>query len=163
MKIIFMFSIFFTLMIMLSKHPLSMGCALLMETILASLMCSLNMSNYLLSYILFLIFIGGMLILFMYMSSIASNEKFYMINMLSIMTMMIISILIVIKLDLNLVYNLYNDNIGSLELHYNLTMYKLYSLPSGMLTLMMVIYLLFTLIVVSNIISNKFSPLRSYN
>nr|AWV84131.1 NADH dehydrogenase subunit 6 [Tettigades ulnaria] len=163
MKIIFMFLIFFTLMIMLAKHPLSMGCALLLETILASMLCSVNMSTYLLSYILFLIFIGGMLILFMYMSSIASNEKFYMINMLSIMIMMIISILIVIKLDLNLVYNLYNGNIGSLELHFNLMMYKLYSLPSGMLTLMMVIYLLFTLIVVSNIITNKFSPLRSYN
>nr|AUJ22100.1 NADH dehydrogenase subunit 6 [Tettigades limbata] len=163
MKIIFMFIIFFTLMIMLAKHPLSMGCALLLETILASLMCSLNMKTYLISYILFLIFIGGMLILFMYMSSIASNEKFYMIDMLSIMIMMVISILIVVKLNLNLEHNLYNDNIGSSELYFNLNMNKLYMLPSGMLTLMMVIYLLFTLIVVSNIIGTKFSPLRSYN
>nr|AWV84170.1 NADH dehydrogenase subunit 6 [Tettigades undata]AWV84183.1 NADH dehydrogenase subunit 6 [Tettigades undata]AWV84196.1 NADH dehydrogenase subunit 6 [Tettigades undata]AWV84209.1 NADH dehydrogenase subunit 6 [Tettigades undata] len=163
MKIIFMFSIFFTLMIMLTKHPLSMGFVLLMETILASLLCGLNMSTYLLSYILFLIFIGGMLILFMYMSSIASNEKFHMLNMLSTTIMMMISILIVIKLKLNLEYSLYNNNIVPLELYYNMTMNKLYSLPSGMLTLMMVIYLLFTLIVVSNIIGNKFSPLRSYN
>nr|AWV84092.1 NADH dehydrogenase subunit 6 [Tettigades sp. 1 PL2017]AWV84105.1 NADH dehydrogenase subunit 6 [Tettigades sp. 1 PL2017] len=163
MKIIFAFLIFFMLMIMLAKHPLSMGCALLLETILASLMCSLNMSTYLISYILFLIFIGGMLILFMYMSSIASNEKFYMLNMLSIMIMMIISTLVVIKLNLNLEYNLYNDNINSLELYSNLTMNKLYSLPSGMLTLMVVIYLLFTLVVVSNIIGMKSSPLRSYN
>nr|AWV83962.1 NADH dehydrogenase subunit 6 [Tettigades lacertosa] len=163
MKIIFMFLIFFTLMIMLTKHPLSMGCTLLLETILASMTCSLNMGTYLLSYILFLIFIGGMLILFMYMSSIASNEKFYMFNMLSIMVMMIISILIVIKLNLNLEYNLYNDNIVSFKLYSDLMMNKLYSLPSGMLTLMMVIYLLFTLIVVSNVIGNKFSPLRSYN
>nr|AWV84430.1 NADH dehydrogenase subunit 6 [Tettigades sarcinatrix]AWV84443.1 NADH dehydrogenase subunit 6 [Tettigades sarcinatrix] len=163
MKIIFMFLIFFTLMILLTKHPLSMGFVLLMETILASLLCSLNMSTYLLSYILFLIFIGGMLILFMYMSSIASNEKFYMLNMLSTTIMMIISILIVIKLNLNLEYSLYNINTGSLELNSNLTMNKLYSMPSGMLTLMMVMYLLFTLIVVSNIIGNKFSPLRSYN
>lgn len=163
MKIIFIFSIFFTLIIILSKHPLSIGCALLIETILASLICRLNIRNYLLSYILFLIFIGGILILFIYISRIASNEKFYIINILSIMTIIIIRILIVIKLDLNLVYNLYNDNIGSLELHYNLTIYKLYSLPSGILTLIIVIYLLFTLIVVSNIISNKFSPLRRYN
>nr|AWV83897.1 NADH dehydrogenase subunit 6 [Tettigades distanti] len=163
MKIMFMFLIFFTLMIMLTKHPLSMGFALLMETMLASLTCSLNMSTYLLSYILFLIFIGGMLILFMYMSSIASNEKFNMFNVLSTMIMMIISILIVIKLSLNFEYNLYNENVSSLELNSNLMMNKLYSIPSGMLTLMMVIYLLFTLIVVSNIIGNKFSPLRSYN
>nr|AWV83819.1 NADH dehydrogenase subunit 6 [Tettigades auropilosa]AWV83832.1 NADH dehydrogenase subunit 6 [Tettigades auropilosa]AWV83845.1 NADH dehydrogenase subunit 6 [Tettigades auropilosa] len=163
MKIIFMFMIFFTLMITLAKHPLSMGCALLLETILASLTCSLNMSTYLISYVLFLIFIGGMLILFMYMSSIASNEKFYMLNVLSIVIMMIISILIVIKLNLSLEYNMYNDNLNSLELHSSLTMNKLYSLPSGMLTLMMVIYLLFTLVVVSNIIGMKSSPLRSYN
>nr|AWV83858.1 NADH dehydrogenase subunit 6 [Tettigades chilensis] len=163
MKIIFMFMIFFTLMIMLTKHPLSMGFVLLMETILASMTCSLNMKTYLISYILFLIFIGGMLILFMYMSSVASNEKFYMLNMLSTMIMMIISILIVIKLNLNLEYNLYDDNIGSLKSYSNLAMNKLYSLPSGMLTLMMVIYLLFTLVVVSNIIGMKSSPLRSYN
>nr|AWV84417.1 NADH dehydrogenase subunit 6 [Tettigades major] len=163
MKVIFMFSIFFTFMIMLAKHPLSMGCALLLETILAALMCSLNMKTYLLSYILFLIFIGGMLILFMYMSSIASNEKFYIIGILSIVIMMIISISIVTKLNLSLSHDLYNENIDSLSLYMNLLMNKLYSFPSGMLTLMMVIYLLFTLVVVSNIIGIKFSPLRSYN
>nr|AWV84066.1 NADH dehydrogenase subunit 6 [Tettigades opaca] len=163
MKIIFMFSIFFALMIVLTKHPLSMGCVLLLETMLASLMCGMNMSNYLMSYILFLIFIGGMLILFMYMSSIASNEKFYMVNLLSIMIMMIISVMIMIMSHLSLKYNLYNYNVNSPELYTNLMMNKLYSLPSGMLTLMMVIYLLFTLIVVSNIIGIKFSPLRTYN
>nr|AWV84404.1 NADH dehydrogenase subunit 6 [Tettigades dumfriesi] len=163
MKIIFMFSIFLTLMIMLTSHPLSMGCTLLLETILASVMCSLNMSNYLLSYILFLIFVGGMLILFMYMSSIASNEKFYLFNMMLIVIMMIISILIVNKLNLSLEHNLYNNTINLLSLHTNLIMNKLYMLPSGMLTLMMIIYLLFTLIVVSNIVGIKFSPLQSYN
>nr|AWV84079.1 NADH dehydrogenase subunit 6 [Tettigades opaca] len=163
MKIIFMFSIFLALMILLAKHPLSMGGVLLMETMLASLMCGMNMNNYLMSYVLFLIFIGGMLILFMYMSSIASNEKFYMTDMLSTMIMMVISVMIVIKSHLHLSYNLYNCNINSPELYNNLMMNKLYSLPSGMLTLMMVIYLLFTLIVVSNIIGIKFSPLRSYN
>nr|AWV84287.1 NADH dehydrogenase subunit 6 [Alarcta quadrimacula] len=163
MKIIFTFSIFLNLMIILTSHPMSMGCTLLLQTILASMMCSLNMKNYLVSYILFLIFIGGMLILFMYMSSVASNEKFYLFNLSLIMTMMIISFLTVNKMQLNLEQNLYNEYINPLGLHINFMMNKLYLLPSGMLTLMMVVYLLFTLIVVSNIVGIKFSPLRSYN
>lgn len=163
MKIISVFIIFFTLIIIIAKHPLSIGFGLLIETILASLMCRLNIRNYLISYILFLIFIGGILILFIYISRIASNEKFYIINMLSIIIIIIIRILIVIKLNLNLEYNIYNDNINSLELYSNLTINKLYSLPSGILTLMVVIYLLFTLVVVSNIIGIKSSPLRRYN
>lgn len=163
MKIIFIFLIFFTLIIILTKHPLSIGCALLIETILASLTCRLNIRTYLLSYILFLIFIGGILILFIYISRIASNEKFNIFNLLSIIIIIIIRILIVIKLRLNFEYNLYNENISSLELNSNLTINKLYSIPSGILTLIIVIYLLFTLIVVSNIIGNKFSPLRRYN
>lgn len=163
MKIIFIFSIFFTLIIILTKHPLSIGFVLLIETILASLLCGLNIRTYLLSYILFLIFIGGILILFIYISRIASNEKFHILNILSTTIIIIIRILIVIKLKLNLEYSLYNNNIVPLELYYNITINKLYSLPSGMLTLIIVIYLLFTLIVVSNIIGNKFSPLRRYN
>lgn len=163
MKIIFIFIIFFTLIIILAKHPLSIGCALLLETILASLICRLNIKTYLISYILFLIFIGGILILFIYISRIASNEKFYIIDMLSIIIIIVIRILIVVKLNLNLEHNLYNDNIGSSELYFNLNINKLYILPSGILTLIIVIYLLFTLIVVSNIIGTKFSPLRRYN
>nr|AWV84456.1 NADH dehydrogenase subunit 6 [Tettigotoma maculata] len=161
MKIVFMFSMFLTLVFMLTKHPLSMGCILLLQTILVSTMCSLNMNTYLLSYILFLIFIGGMLVLFMYMSSIASNEKFYMINIMLIIIMLIISSKLIMNTQMDLKCSLYNMNINLLNLN-NFMMDKLYSLPSGMLTLMIVIYLLFTLVVVSNIIGIKFSPLRSY-
>nr|AWV84378.1 NADH dehydrogenase subunit 6 [Mendozana platypleura] len=163
MKIIIMMSVFLTLMFTLTKHPLSMGCILLLQTIMASLMCGLNMGSYLLSYVLFLIFIGGMLILFMYMSSIASNEKFYMFNIISIITMLLVSLIIIGFINSSLSYNSYLTNISSLHPNMEFMMNKLYSLPSGMLTLMIVIYLLFTLIVVSNIVGIKFSPLRSYN
>nr|YP_010049242.1 NADH dehydrogenase subunit 6 [Promethis valgipes]QPL15577.1 NADH dehydrogenase subunit 6 [Promethis valgipes] len=65
-----------TVTFMLMKHPLSMGMMLMMQTIAISLITSnLNQSPWF-SYILFLIMVGGMLILFMYMTSVASNEKF---------------------------------------------------------------------------------------
>nr|AUJ22061.1 NADH dehydrogenase subunit 6 [Chonosia crassipennis] len=160
---IFSFFLFFNLMFMMTKHPISMGCVLLMQTILASLLCGMSMKLYLFSYILFLIFVGGMLILFMYMSSIASNEKFYSLNVMMFLIMYVISYMIVMYTSNKLDDNSLNDNIMLLNPYINFMMEKLYMFPSGMLTLMIVIYLLFTLIVVSNIVGIKFSPLRSYN
>nr|UUG47456.1 NADH dehydrogenase subunit 6 [Ips nitidus] len=60
------------------KHPLALGSILFMQTSLAALASNYLFMNSWYSYILFLIMVGGMLILFIYMTSIASNEKFLM-------------------------------------------------------------------------------------
>nr|AVC55941.1 NADH dehydrogenase subunit 6 [Ips grandicollis] len=74
MNLIFILSWLFIFL----KHPLTLGSILFFQTSLAALASSLLFSNSWYSYILFLIMIGGMLILFIYMTSIASNEKFLM-------------------------------------------------------------------------------------
>nr|AWV84339.1 NADH dehydrogenase subunit 6 [Chonosia atrodorsalis] len=163
MKIVFSLFMLFNLMFMMTKHPVSMGCVLLIQTILASLLYSMNMKLYLFSYILFLIFVGGMLILFMYMSSIASNEKFYSLNLMLLMVMYMISMFIIMKMPKMISDSFFNNNVMSLNPYISFMMDKLYSFPTGMLTLTIVVYLFFTLIVVSNIVGIKFSPLRSYN
>nr|AWV83377.1 NADH dehydrogenase subunit 6 [Tanna japonensis] len=160
MKMLMLMLLLLSINFMFMKHPLSMGFILLMQTILSSLTCSLNLSSYFTSYILFLIFIGGMLILFMYMSSIASNEKFFFSMKLMLLNMLIVIIMMMLNnMDFNsqnmiMLINYYNE-------HYNYFMNKLYTFPSGNITLMMIIYLLFTLIIVSNIIKLKNLPLRS--
>nr|UUG47482.1 NADH dehydrogenase subunit 6 [Ips hauseri]UUG47495.1 NADH dehydrogenase subunit 6 [Ips hauseri]UUG47508.1 NADH dehydrogenase subunit 6 [Ips hauseri] len=60
------------------KHPLTLGGILFIQTSLAALASNYLFLNSWYSYILFLIMVGGMLILFIYMTSIASNEKFLM-------------------------------------------------------------------------------------
>nr|WMQ53360.1 NADH dehydrogenase subunit 6 [Portunus armatus] len=59
------------------SHPLSMGLTLLIQTILISLTAGLSTYSYWFSYILFMIFLGGMLVLFIYVTSLASNEPFF--------------------------------------------------------------------------------------
>nr|ASO76792.1 NADH dehydrogenase subunit 6 [Meimuna opalifera] len=160
MKMLMLMLILLSINLMFMKHPLSMGSILLMQTIFSSLICSMYLNSYFMSYILFLVFIGGMLILFMYMSSIASNEKFYFSMKLMLANMMIFMLLF--KLNFNwldmenikMSIDLYNS-------YCNFLMNKLYMLPSGNITLLMIIYLLFVLIIVSNIISVYNSPLRS--
>nr|AOY40056.1 NADH dehydrogenase subunit 6 [Scolytinae sp. BMNH 1040341] len=65
-----------SLMLMLFKNPLSKGYMLLLLTITTSLSSSLMHLDSWFGYILFLVMIGGMLVAFIYMTSIASNEKF---------------------------------------------------------------------------------------
>nr|AWV83741.1 NADH dehydrogenase subunit 6 [Tryella crassa] len=160
MKIIISIMILLSMNFTFMKHPLSMGSILLMQTILSSLICMFYMNSYFFSYILFLVFIGGMLILFMYMSSIASNEKFYFsmkLLLLNIIIMMMIMLFNLIKFKMNNMNELLEMN----NLVDNFMMKKLYIFPSGMMTIMMIIYLLFTLIVIVNVISIKLLPLRS--
>nr|YP_009590094.1 NADH dehydrogenase subunit 6 [Magicicada cassinii]YP_009590107.1 NADH dehydrogenase subunit 6 [Magicicada tredecassini]AWV83481.1 NADH dehydrogenase subunit 6 [Magicicada cassinii]AWV83533.1 NADH dehydrogenase subunit 6 [Magicicada tredecassini]QBM08598.1 NADH dehydrogenase subunit 6 [Magicicada cassinii]QBM08611.1 NADH dehydrogenase subunit 6 [Magicicada cassinii]QBM08624.1 NADH dehydrogenase subunit 6 [Magicicada cassinii] len=160
MKIMMSVTILLSMNFIFMKHPLSMGSILLMQTMLTSIICMFFMNSYFFSYILFLVFIGGMLILFMYMSSIASNEKFYF-SMKLLMSNMTIWILIstmnIISFKMDSVNKLLEMN----NLFDSFMIKKLYMFPSGMMTIMLVIYLLFTLIVVVNIISIKLSPLRS--
>ncbi|NP_872451.1 NADH dehydrogenase subunit 6 (mitochondrion) [Portunus trituberculatus] len=70
---ILLLSILFTRL----SHPLSMGLTLLIQTIFISLTAGLSTYSYWFSYILFMIFLGGMLVLFIYVTSLASNEPFF--------------------------------------------------------------------------------------
>nr|ADO60632.1 NADH dehydrogenase subunit 6 [Oedemera virescens] len=147
-------------------HPLSMGLILLIQTIIISMMTGNMTPNFWFSYILFLILIGGMLILFIYMTSIASNEKF---KMNSLMTMMILLPLIVI-LSSNFIYfnpltyitnekmNLFN----SLNL-ISTSIMKYLNMPSSYILMFMIIYLLLTLIVTVKITNFSKGPLRQMN
>nr|YP_004891575.1 NADH dehydrogenase subunit 6 [Phalera flavescens]AEB71587.1 NADH dehydrogenase subunit 6 [Phalera flavescens] len=60
------------------NNPLSMGLMILMQTLLICLLSGMMIKTYWFSYILFLTFLGGLLVLFIYVSSIASNELFNM-------------------------------------------------------------------------------------
>nr|AFP16876.1 NADH dehydrogenase subunit 6 [Closteromerus claviger] len=159
MMLILMNSILFLFL----NHPLSLGSILLVQTILISMLTGLMMTNFWFSYIIFLIMVGGMLILFVYMTSIASNEKFtfshkiliyimmwmIMIGGINMMDKIMISKLI--NLDLNEMFNFSKNS---------LIMSKYMNMPSSMIFLSMIIYLLITLIVVVKISKINMGPLR---
>nr|YP_010117776.1 NADH dehydrogenase subunit 6 [Diplonevra funebris]QPN53549.1 NADH dehydrogenase subunit 6 [Diplonevra funebris] len=142
-------------------HPLSMGLVLLIQTLLICLLIGLMNETYWFSYILFLVFLGGMLILFIYVTSLASNETFSM-SMKTIMLfiiMMIIMMLFIYMYDnlinnfiFNYKMNFYNEN------SYNLI--KLFNYPTNLITIMLMNYLLITLIAVVKITNIFYGPLR---
>nr|AML26413.1 NADH dehydrogenase subunit 6 [Staphylinidae sp. BMNH 1274637] len=146
------------------NHPMSMGMMLLIQTIMVSLITGIFNMNFWFSYLLFLIMIGGMLILFMYMTSIASNETFnYSTKMLIFSTLLIFMFLIIfmiMKWDL-FFYNydsMFKMNLSNYSMFNFLTKY--FNYPSMMIILFMIIYLFITLVATVKITKIEYGPLR---
>nr|AMW68083.1 NADH dehydrogenase subunit 6 [Podallea sp. YW-2016] len=164
-------SIILTLNFLSMNHPLSMGLNLMIQTIFISIICGLLNYTYWFSYILFLIMIGGMLVLFIYMTSLASNElfSFSMNNFMKMIFMFFILLsisLLIFNNNFILLKNMdtskFNyDMIINMENQLNLI--KLYNNPSMNITLLMIIYLLLTLIIIVKITNINYGALRQSN
>nr|YP_010968325.1 NADH dehydrogenase subunit 6 [Parapoynx fluctuosalis]WNN67133.1 NADH dehydrogenase subunit 6 [Parapoynx fluctuosalis] len=174
-----MLKMFLSLMIIMTSimmfffnHPLSMGLMILYQTFMMCLISSMLISTYWFSYILFLTFLGGLLVLFIYVSSLASNEMFkisFNLKFLFLLNFMIIIIISYFNMfNLNWL-NFSNDNI-EMSKFFNLFIYfnnenkinlsKLYNNQTFLLLIMMVIYLFITLIAVVKITNIFYGPLR---
>nr|AWN56419.1 NADH dehydrogenase subunit 6 [Strongygaster brasiliensis] len=164
LSLMFMFNFMFLNM----KHPLSMGLTLLIQTMLISTMTGLTSKSFWFSYILFLVFLGGMLVLFLYVTSLASNEMFSFSNKLFLMMMLILmsNMSMLYFIDKNLLMqfkNLEMNSIKMLETYFlenSLSLNKLYNYPNNLFTILLMIYLLISLIVVIKITNLFQGPLR---
>nr|WNO18728.1 NADH dehydrogenase subunit 6 [Caprona alida alida] len=170
-----MMLIYISIFMFFLKHPLSMGLMILLQTMLICLISGLYIFTYWFSYILFLTFLGGLLVLFIYVSSIASNEMFFfsfkikMFMLMMIFILMFISILMYYYYNwMNLFYNSYNINNFSNNLFFfnsnnKMNLSKLYNKQTYFLMLMMIIYLFITLVAVVKITNIFYGPLRPMN
>nr|AVN67415.1 NADH dehydrogenase subunit 6 [Eublaberus distanti] len=144
------------------NHPLAMGFILLIQTTLISIITGLLSQSFWFSYVLFLIFIGGMLVLFIYVSSLASNELFHLSLKLSMLSMLMVFIMSLIYMKMNFT-NLQNQEMNMFNYMFNdLTtpLIKLYNQPTNIITIMLAIYLFLTLIAVVKITNIFSGPLR---
>nr|QAX91256.1 NADH dehydrogenase subunit 6 [Schedorhinotermes sp. 9 MW-2019]QAX91280.1 NADH dehydrogenase subunit 6 [Schedorhinotermes sp. 1 MW-2019] len=142
-----------------TKHPMAMGLILLTQTILMCLISGTMFKSFWFSYILFMIMIGGMLVLFMYMTSIASNEMFLPPNKMIITVMMITPLIYTMMIDPTSNKEMNNhDTITENEVTTATT--PMYEQMTGTLTVLLVMYMLLTLIVVVKMININWGPLR---
>nr|QTC08120.1 NADH dehydrogenase subunit 6 [Parachauliodes asahinai] len=157
-------SINFTMM----NHPLAMGLILLIQTILISLITGYMLQTFWFSYILFLIMLGGMLVLFIYMTSLASNELFSFSMKSFMLNSMIFFITLIMFTLFTPYFNLLNLDMNNFKLisiysENNIELLKLYNFPTMNMTLMLVMYLFLTLIIVVKITNINQGPLRQLN
>nr|QLY90185.1 NADH dehydrogenase subunit 6 [Zaphne divisa] len=164
MSLLFIFNFIFMNM----KHPLAMGLTLLIQTTLVCLTSGLMTKSFWFSYILFLVFLGGMLVLFIYVTSLASNEMFsFSIKLMFIsMSIFFIMMITLFFMDKNMLLQYSNletnsiCNMNSYMMENSLSLNKLYNYPTNLLTILLMNYLLITLIAVVKITNLFKGPLR---
>jgi len=132
---------------------------LLIQTIMVCLIRGTIYRSFWFSYVLFIIIIGGILVLFIYMTRLASNEIFSPSNKILMASSITIPILtyIIPTLTNNKEINIHDTVI---ENEITTTTTVIYNQIIGTITTMLVIYILLTLIVVVNIINVSKGPLR---
>nr|AYM85048.1 NADH dehydrogenase subunit 6 [Melanoplus bivittatus] len=150
------------------NHPMSMMLFIILQTFLVGLMSGTMMESFWLSYILFLTFLGGMLVLFIYITSIASNEMFQpkmIIMILSFILWAIIMMMLIIMdktMFMDFFKNMETININSSINYQEMTfsLEKLYNNPTFIITMMMMIYLFLALLAVVKITNINQGPIR---
>nr|AQM39886.1 NADH dehydrogenase subunit 6 [Ruspolia sp. ZJZ-2017] len=168
---ILMMNLFNSMIFTQINHPLAMTLMIILQTLFVGLFTGLSTSSFWFSYVLFLVFLGGMLVLFIYITSLASNEMFslpiksILITLSLIMTSLLISTILDHSFQLNLSNDMMNSTISilSMQMDSNYLLTKLYNNPTNSITLMLVGYLLLTLIVIVKITNIFYGPLRQKN
>nr|UQS75813.1 NADH dehydrogenase subunit 6 [Bombylius sp.] len=151
------------------SHPLAMGLLLLIQTVLICIISGLMAKTFWFSYVLFLIFLGGMLVLFIYVTSIASNEMFSMSAKLMIIASAItlLSMMVSMVIDKSMLYQYLTNNEClsiNMETSYmkenSISLIKLYNYPTNLITIIMINYLLISLVAIVKITNVFHGPLR---
>nr|YP_010411440.1 NADH dehydrogenase subunit 6 [Coraebus diminutus]URN73086.1 NADH dehydrogenase subunit 6 [Coraebus diminutus] len=151
-------SIYITTVFLILKHPISMGIALLMQSASIALITGMLNINFWYSYIMFLIMVGGMLVLFIYMTSVASNEKFNMSKPVIILALPFIFTMYYFLMEnqMELSSSLtVKQNIWELSLN------KFFNFPHNIVMVFLMTYLFITLIAVVKITKIEYGPLRT--
>nr|UPL66021.1 NADH dehydrogenase subunit 6 [Myrmedobia distinguenda] len=141
------------------KHPISMSMILIMQTLTITIYMNLIVKSALLSYMLIIMMLSGVLVLFMYMSSIASNEMFK--PSIKLMILMATLIYWLGMPDMILLFSSSEMNNKIFDYPQSMNLRSLFSEKEMWMTLTMVTYLFITMIVVSYITNTYEGPLRS--
>nr|YP_009501889.1 NADH dehydrogenase subunit 6 [Arytainilla spartiophila]AWU48854.1 NADH dehydrogenase subunit 6 [Arytainilla spartiophila] len=156
-KTMIYFSIFNSSFILVCFHPVSFSIILLLQTISISyLMRSLTQSSWI-PFTVFLVMVGGLMILFLYITSICSNKKPNFIYPSISQTSYILITLLFLNNLKN--FNSFCENLNNKDL-FNMEFIKLF-LPTNIFSSnFLFLYLLFMLIIMIEILSASKGPMR---
>nr|UXW93552.1 NADH dehydrogenase subunit 6 [Athalia sp. 'tibetana'] len=168
-KILLIFISLNSLMFYFSTTPLSMLLSLIAQTLFITIMSGLMSMSFWYSYILFIILMGGMLILFIYINSLIPNQKF---NMKMSYFMWLSFFFSMIFMFIHPPHPPNANNAETMlfplmemetDLMLKLSMNKLYNKPTNYIMFLMINYLLLTLFIAVKIININMGPIRKNN
>nr|AXI98620.1 NADH dehydrogenase subunit 6 [Pseudoniphargus mateusorum] len=156
-------SLVFSVMFLLSISPLFLSLMIISQTIVLSLVINTITLTSWFSFMLIMIYLSGMMVIFIYISSMASNELFYLNSPLLVIIFMLVTLFTL--LIFNFATYKTSDSMNSLDQALTqITIFKtmkMFSKPLFVMTIMLIMYLLLAMIVVSKNSAFSSGPLRS--
>nr|YP_008757605.1 NADH dehydrogenase subunit 6 [Occasjapyx japonicus]AEV44870.1 NADH dehydrogenase subunit 6 [Occasjapyx japonicus] len=145
------------------NHPMALGITLLTQSTIIAIMTGLTTKSFWFSYVMFLIFMGGMMVLFIYVASLTPNEMFSLSNPMLIMLVLPTITIMMIMLDMTIASpNQIFIEAAQMDVmsSQKITITKIYSPTLSIITTAIISYLFLTLIVVVKITNLWMGPVR---
>nr|YP_010586183.1 NADH dehydrogenase subunit 6 [Eubasilissa splendida]UZZ43945.1 NADH dehydrogenase subunit 6 [Eubasilissa splendida] len=163
---ILMFSSFLIMSLLMLNlyHPLMITIIMIIQTTIMTLILGSMSTSFWMSYMMFLTFIGGMLVLFIYISSLTSNKlNFLTFNKIFLMLMTTILFFLYFKIfffNTNLEMNKFMTLFTYINTENTLFLSNFYNKNEMYLTILLMMYLMLTLIIVTKISNLSYGPMR---
>nr|BDQ43802.1 NADH dehydrogenase subunit 6 [Metaphire megascolidioides] len=142
-----------TMMLYLSTTPIMLGINILTMALLLSATLATSMSSWY-AFLVFLIYVGGMLVMFAYFLALSPNQQMpttgnvvYMLVTLVTLT----TVAITTKTKISITQEMYQDNT------------YLYSMSTAPALILLALILLLTMVIVVKLTSRSKGPLRPFN
>nr|YP_009128473.1 NADH dehydrogenase subunit 6 [Streptocephalus sirindhornae]AJP09644.1 NADH dehydrogenase subunit 6 [Streptocephalus sirindhornae] len=132
------------------NHPLSFALSLFIQTVAICLIVS--QLSYWIPLVLFLVFLGGILVMFMYVASLSSNEKFNF-DIFSFFMVFSTSLMITLFMEDNPSIMTKSEFTNEME--------SILSMSSWLMYIFLTIYLFLALILIVEFLNSNKKPLRS--
>jgi len=142
---------------MFTSHPIAIIIIIVAQTFILCVSIWLFLRTGWFSYIIFLIYLGGLIVLFIYISRLAFNEKFNIIDKELSAQFIFSAVILITLISLSAEIKTFKP----IKIEINEFIFKIFSFSSTLLTTLTIIYLIITLIVVVKITAQFFGPLRT--
>nr|YP_010038648.1 NADH dehydrogenase subunit 6 [Eutrichosiphum pasaniae]QOY44598.1 NADH dehydrogenase subunit 6 [Eutrichosiphum pasaniae] len=158
-KIIILINLLMSSILMIMKSPLSTNLNILIQTISLTMMINLINKTSWISFMLFILYVGGLMIIFLYISSIAFNE----LNMNKNYKFILIKLTLILIFFYNLKNFIILENF-QLENKFifedNYYFINMFLMPNNLMIYFMLMILLFMLILIIWLLKNNKGPIR---
>uniref|UniRef100_A0AAU7YTL1 NADH-ubiquinone oxidoreductase chain 6 n=1 Tax=Rhopalus kerzhneri TaxID=3151525 RepID=A0AAU7YTL1_9HEMI len=141
------------------KHPISMGITIIMQTLTICMITGLILGTFWFSYLIMITMLSGMLVLFIYMASVASNEKFFTSMKLIMFSMLMIMMSMIMEINETYMNNEFLKTQTSIPMEL-ISLTTMFNMKMKFITMSMVMFLFFTMFTVSLIVNISEGPLR---
>ena len=149
------------ILLLFTKHPIRIGVLLILQTIITSTLTGLIINTFWTSYILLIRILRGILVLFIYISRIASNEKFSSNIKLAVIRLLVILIGGILWYIENLI--IIKSNFINLITEETFFLNKIFDKKNIFIIILIVNYLFITIIVSTHLVNIFEGPIRSKN